>query len=305
MSREILFFVKIKRNKMSRGFKIFITILLVLLFFFLFRVKEERIFNFSYQLQKRIEERINEFIVREAKKQISAPPALLSYKDSLEGNLTPTGVILWTNVEREKNGLPLLRENFYLDASAKAKLKDMFENQYFAHYSTSGVGVGELAQRYGYEFIAVGENLALGNFKDDQDLVQEWMASPPHRRNILNSRYQDIGVAVGRGIFEGKPTWIAVQHFGLPLSACPQPEEGLKEKIEANQEKLRKLQILIENLQEELKSIRPKWSTAYKQKVAEYNNLVEKYNTLLEETKILVNEYNNQVKIFNNCVAGE
>lgn len=288
---------------MTKRFKIFITILLVLLFAFFLWTKE-RTLNISDQVQKEIKEKMSEFIVKEVRKQISAPPALLSYDDFLKGNLTRKGIIWWTNIEREKNGLSWLQENPYLDASAEAKLKDMFENQYFAHYSTSGIGIGDLVQEYGYEFIAIGENLALGNFENDQDLVQEWVASSPHKRNILNSRYQEIGVAVGKGIFKGKPTWIAVQHFGLSLSACPQPEKDLKEKIDGNQRELNKLQLILENLQEEIKNTKPKWGRKYKDKILEYNNLAQKYNNLLDETKLLVSEYNNQIVSFNNCLTG-
>ncbi len=289
---------------MTRKLKIYIAFLIVLFLGLFLWYEEEEIFNISSQVQQKIEEKAVEFIVKEAKKRISAPPPLLSYKDSLESSLTRKGVIQWTNIQRENNGLPALRENSYLDASAEAKLKDMFKNQYFAHYSTSGIGVGDLAQEYGYEFISIGENLALGNFKNDQDLVQEWMASPPHRSNILNSRYQEIGVAVGKGTFEGKTTWIAVQHFGLSLSTCPQPEEGLKEKIDTNQRELNKLQLILENLQAEIKNTKPKWGREYKEKISEYNNLVQRYNKLLDETKVLVKEYNNQVTVFNSCVSG-
>jgi uncharacterized protein YkwD len=93
----------------------------------------------------------------------------------------------------------------------------MFENQYFAHESPTGEKVSDLAKKFGYDFLLIGENLAMGNFSSDEDLVLAWMESPGHRENILNEKYQEIGVAVKKGIFEGKEVWIAVQHFGLPF----------------------------------------------------------------------------------------
>ena len=61
-----------------------------------------------------------------------------------------------------------------------------------------------------------------------------WMNSPGHRANILNPHFQEIGVAVGKGMYEGHETWIAVQSFGMPLSACPASDANLKIKIDAN-----------------------------------------------------------------------
>jgi len=122
------------------------------------------------------------------------------------------------------------------------QLDDIFEKQYFAHISPEGLGPSDLAEKSGYEYIMIAENLALGNFKDDNTLVNAWMDSPGHRANILNNRYTEIGVAVGKGFFSesnennkeeiATEVWIAVQEFGLPLSSCPKPEESLLNTIE-------------------------------------------------------------------------
>src|SRR6185369_15716694 len=119
------------------------------------------------------------------------------------------------------SGLPALKENALLDKAAKKKLDDMFAQQYFEHINPQGKGPSDLAKSVGYDYIAIGENLALGNFKNDAELVQAWMDSPGHRANILNKQYTEIGVAVGQGTYEGKKTWLAVQEFGRPTSSCP------------------------------------------------------------------------------------
>lgn len=244
-------------------------------------------------------------IIQEAEKQISTPEPLRAVKETEQAFLTKTGVINWTNIQREKYGLPPFRENPKLDLSAAIKVEDMFNNQYFAHYSSTGVGVKDLAESASYEFIAIGENLALGNFENDEALVQAWMDSPGHRANILNTKYQEIGVAVDKGIFEGKSTWLAVQHFGLPLSSCPEPSEALKEEIEINQNKILELEQTLKILQIEIKKMRPRNREDYYQIVDQYNNLVNQYNTLVQDTEILVNKYNNQVKSFNECASGQ
>ena len=60
-----------------------------------------------------------------------------------------------------------LKENEKLDQAALAKANDMFLKQYFEHVSPTGVGPGDLAQNYGYDYIIVGENLILGNFSSE------------------------------------------------------------------------------------------------------------------------------------------
>lgn len=248
----------------------------------------------------RVEEKIN--LIEEVEKQIITPTPLRSEEEAPEPSLTRTEIIEWTNFQREKYGLPPLQENPALNASAALKVEDMLAKQYFNHISPSGEGLPDLAEKVGYEFIVIGENLALGNFSDDQALVQGWMGSLGHRQNILNLKYQEIGVAVLRGFFEGKTVWLAVQHFGFPLSTCSQPSEVLLAEIETNQARLKKMEITLRELQLEIRRVRLKWGPNYNKKVEQYNNLVSQYNALLSQTQDLVNQYNNQVALFNQCV---
>ena len=241
--------------------------------------------KFSLKLPK-VGKEITNFLKEEAEKIIVAPPPLRSESENPQSFLTQQGVIKWTNNQRQKNGLSPLVENATLDKMAVAKVNDMFQNQYFAHESPTGVGVGDLAKTFGYDFIIIGENLALGDYKDDEALVQAWMDSPGHRANILNNRYQEIGVAVKKGVYEGRTTWLAVQHFGLPLSVCPLPNANTESQIEINQAKIDELQKTLAALQNEIMNMRPKRGELYNQKIEEYNNLVDQYNNLVETTKI-------------------
>jgi len=284
-----------------KKFKIIILVLVIIGGAFL--VFRNELFNSKLNLPK-IEEGIESFIKPEIKKEVLTPPPLQAKKEYPEAFLTHEGVIKWTNLQREKYGLLPLKESLKLNLSSVVKVEDMFQNQYFAHLSPSGEGVADLAKVVNYEFILIGENLALGNFKNDEDLVQSWMESPGHRENILNPRYQEIGVAVKKDIFEGKTVWLAVQHFGLPLSACPQPDENLLTQIQTKENELNRLQEELEKLQLEIKKIRPRRGVIFNQKIKEYNFLVSQYNSLLKETKILIEDYNNQVKLFNECASG-
>lgn len=222
---------------------------------------------------------------------------------SNNAHLTVAGTIQFTNQEREAQGLLPLNENPRLNQAAQIKLQDMFDFQYFEHESPNGDGPSDLADQAGYKYILVGENLALGNFKDDQALVTAWMNSPGHRENILNKRYQEIGVAVGKGMFEGREVWLAVQEFGTPLSSCPQPSTQLKTEINSKQKQIDQWEIELAARKAELERSRYD-SQTYNRKVNEYNQLVNQVNQLINVTKELVNQYNVQINTFNSCLEG-
>lgn len=164
--------------------------------------------------------------------KVLTPPPLRVTLEAPTANLTVEGVTFWTNAYRAEQGASFLGRNNLLDQVAAQKLNDMFSQQYFEHINPQGVGAGDLVKNVGYRFIVVGENLALGNFHDDKTLVDAWMNSPGHRANILNSKFREIGVAVGQGTFEGQITWLAVQTFATAESACPGVDNSLADKIE-------------------------------------------------------------------------
>jgi len=251
----------------------------------------------------KIEEKVGNLITQEIEKQVSTPPPLRAEKENPQSFLTRRGVVQWTNTQRAKYGLQPLKENTKLDASAEIKAQNMLKNQYFAHESPTGARVDDLVVSVGYDFIAIGENLALGNFKDDETLVQAWMDSPGHRANILNNKYQEIGVAVVKGLFQGETTRLAVQHFGMPLSSCPQPDENLKAKIESNNQEIQTVQVNLESLKIEIQNMKPRYKEAYNQKIEQYNTLVSQYNSLNAETENLINKYNIQIKAYNQCAS--
>lgn len=238
-----------------------------------------------------------------APKKINTPPPLRAKQESPQAFLTLDGIVSSTNTQRAQNGLPPLTNNDLLNQAAFNKAQDMFEKQYFAHDSPEGLGVADLAANVGYQYITIGENLALGNFLNDTVVVQAWMDSPGHRANILNSKYTQIGVGVMRATYEGRTTWIAVQHFGFPLSACPQPDSSLASTIQSNNNQLEVWANELSQRKKELDEMEPKHGPEYNQKAEEYNALVEQYNHLVEETKNLVEQYNNQVAAFNACAS--
>ena|SRR3989344_332890 len=244
--------------------------------------------------------------LEQVKKEISAPAPLRLEKQSEISSLTSKGVIYWTNQQRKIDGLAPLGENARLNAAASAKVADMFKGQYFAHVSLAGKDAVFLVEEARYEFIAVGENLALGNFENDKVLVEAWMNSPGHRANILGENFLEIGVAVGKGKFEGKDTWLAVQEFARPLSVCSQPNQNLKTGIELSEKRLEELVTAANALKADLESQKPKGRDEieeYNRKVGEYNLSAKEINILSDSMKTLINTYNSQIRALNACIA--
>lgn len=219
--------------------------------------------------------------------------------------LTEAQIIAQTNLQRRENGdLPALKENAKLNAAALAKAQDMFALQYFEHNSPSGTDPGELVKKYGYDYIVTGENLILGNFENEKEVVQKWMDSPGHRANILHGRFTEIGVAVVRGTYEGETVWIGVQEFGLPLSTCPAPSAVLEAQINAENAQLNKMGADIEAKKAQINATKRN-SKEYNGLIDEYNEMVQEYNARVVEVKKIITQYNAEVTVFKNCVAGK
>lgn len=249
-----------------------------------------------------IEKLVTDSLLGHITKDVSTPPPLRASDGETGGRLTRAGVVLFTNKARAENGaLTALKEYPSLDALAELRAKDMLEKQYFAHTSPTGVGAAELAPSVHYDFIAIGENIAAGNFKDDEALVLAWMNSPGHRANIVSRRYGDIGVAVMKGTLEGRRSWVAVQIFGLPLSVCPAPEAALKNSIENVVSRIDNAKKSASQIRDEMQRL-GSGDNSYREKVDAYNALVREISSLIGQVKDLATKYNSQVKQFNACL---
>ena len=150
-------------------------------------------------------------------------------------SITAGDVVARTNAERQKVGLPELRENEALSRAAQAKGTHMFANQYWAHTSPDGTQPWSFFKQAQYNYSVAGGNLAR-DFSNASDMMQAWMHSPTHKANIVNQKYQEIGIAVIDGSLNGVETTLVVQFFGTPLAVVPQVPQVAAAQTEIGQE---------------------------------------------------------------------
>ena len=227
---------------------------------------------------------------------VASPPRVVSLSA-----LTPEGILAILNAERLAIGLSPLVLNRTLTVIAEVKSADMITKQYFAHEAPDGTDIGILAARYQYEYLRVGENLAMGDFTSDADVMAGWMNSPGHRANILNPEYTEVGIAALEGMHDGRLMWYAVQEFGRPASLCPKPDALLGKKITLYQEQLNTLEQTLTTLRAKIDAGGSDREVVNAQ-VKDYNTIVELYNNLIAMTKDAVETYNGQVSAYNSCI---
>ncbi len=104
-------------------------------------------------------------------------------------------VVDLVNVERAKAGLKPLEAKQDLTSVAQLKAEDMYNSKYFSHTSPNYGSPFDMMRKYGISYRAAGENIAMGQ-RTAAQVVQDWMNSPGHRANILNTNYTEIGVGV-------------------------------------------------------------------------------------------------------------
>lgn len=115
------------------------------------------------------------------------------------GQAKATTVCLLNEIRRS-NGLRPFHTNGELSLASQRHTNSMTDRHFFAH----GDFVGRIrAARYlrGTHGWTVGENIAWGSwdYATPRSIVSGWMHSPPHRANILNGRFREIGIGVSLG----------------------------------------------------------------------------------------------------------
>jgi len=127
-------------------------------------------------------------------------------------------VLRLQNIERNRHGLRSLGDAGALDRAASRHVHDMVRRRYFGHVSPAGSDPLHRALAAGYRgrrYVCVGENLLSWSAGlSAGEAVQKWMASPPHRQNILSGRWSDVGIAMVRHAASGGRGVTVAVEFG-------------------------------------------------------------------------------------------
>ncbi len=108
---------------------------------------------------------------------------------------------------------PPVRLNARLRAASAAHADEMARLNYFSHSGQDGRHVSERANRAGYAWRAIGENIASGQMNADL-AVQGWLKSPSHCANLMMPSYTEMGLAFAvNPQSDGGVYWVQV--FGL------------------------------------------------------------------------------------------
>ncbi|WP_308128040.1 CAP domain-containing protein [Modestobacter italicus] len=135
-----------------------------------------------------------------------APPPAAAAAPAAPG---PEGQVLTlVNTERAAAGCAPVSADAGLAAVARAHSADMRDRDFFDHVNPDGVDPFARAEAAGVGY-ARAENIAAGQ-PDAAAVMADWMASPGHRKNILNCDLRTLGVGVATG--PGGPWW--TQLFG-------------------------------------------------------------------------------------------
>lgn len=152
----------------------------------------------------------------------SSHSKVLNYATSM----TVSDLLANTNSARAKHGVKSLRLNGRLDAAAQAKANDMASRNYWSHNTPKGdpPWVFVTAQHYSYQ--KLGENLAAG-FSDEEATINGWMASAPHRENLLDPDYTQVGFGSASNAnytsAGGGPMTVVVAFYGKPPPVAVTP----------------------------------------------------------------------------------
>ena len=110
------------------------------------------------------------------------------------------------NIEREKNHLKPLKIDNRLNKVAVIKAKDMAKDKKMSHTSKKFGATFNLIKKENIHFTKAAENIASGH-KTPEFVIERWLKSKGHRKNILEKEYRFIGI--GKAIdSDGKTYWV-------------------------------------------------------------------------------------------------
>jgi len=95
------------------------------------------------------------------------------------------------------NQAPTIKWNSKLATAAKVHSDDMAENNLFNHEGSHGLLPRDRVSNAGYDWKTTAENIA-GGADTPEQVIEQWLASPGHCHNIMNSSHTEFALACTR-----------------------------------------------------------------------------------------------------------
>jgi uncharacterized protein YkwD len=124
---------------------------------------------------------------------------------------TQQNVFVYTNAHRARYRAQPVRYHYALAVAAQRHANDMASRNQMTHTGSDGSNPGQRISRAGFRWTSWGENVAVG-YSSSSAVVWAWLNSPGHRANLLNPRFQWMGVGIAWG--HGRIWWCVVLASG-------------------------------------------------------------------------------------------
>jgi len=154
---------------------------------------------------------------------LTHPAPVAAWSESSFSSTAERQLVALTNQARAAAGRRALRVDSVLTSLARWRSKDMIVRGYFSHQIPGGGTVFDAMQAKGYCFRLAGENIGWNNYPDDvatRAVHEQFMASSGHRKNILGSAWDVIGVGAYKGP-TGKKMYTVI--FADKCGTAPKP----------------------------------------------------------------------------------
>ena len=217
--------------------------------------------------------------------------------ESVEYGYSDMDILDEINKERVKSGAGPLVFSIDLERSARQKTEDMITHTYFSHERDGRVFENFIEDEH-YEYIVIGENLARGEFKSVPKLVRAWLSSPAHKKNIVDPRFQETGIALIPGTYNGTTVLYVTQHFGTQKSVCLNISSKHSSELSILQQTLKERGDEVISIKQTLSDIgeagteRTKLLNLYQKKVSDLNAIQKTLFQKIEGEDTLIQAYN-------------
>jgi uncharacterized protein YkwD len=148
-----------------------------------------------------------------------ATPAATERLQALDGQ-----ILARLNATRAAHGLRPLAASDGLENAAVSHSRDLIQAGVFQHDSPDGTSFVQRLKHFytpsGYASWMAGENILYNTANIDADTaIRAWLDSAPHRENMLNPDWREVGIgsvhaSTAGGTFGGEPTWVITMDFG-------------------------------------------------------------------------------------------